>query len=248
MSSQRPHHAAWGVALLVGLTLIAVVLAGHAMTRVRSHSASGPGAGAQTANVAANFGHRPTLLVVGDSFAAGVDAESMAYPRLIGDIMNWNVIADAQGGTGFTNPGLHGLIFADRLVHQDDAASYKVDYILVDGGRNDGGAPPDVLVTAVDSYLHQLRATWPKAKIIVMMPSFIANHAAGPRRDLLIGQMSESARSVGADVIDPVGEGWYDSIDLKSILWQDNIHPNAAGQEYYAERIIRDLKRLGIAG
>ena len=43
--------------------------------------------------------------------------------------------------------------FIDRL--GGDAATYHVDYVLIDGGRNDLGEPPELVVAAADEYIKQ---------------------------------------------------------------------------------------------
>ena len=65
------------------------------------------------------FPDKPTLLVVGDSYAGGVDPRAVNYPQLVADEMGWNLALDAQGGTGFVH-GIDNLSpprvpFIDRL-------------------------------------------------------------------------------------------------------------------------------------
>lgn len=187
------------------------------------------------------FDYKPTLLVVRDSYA-------IIYPDLVADRMGWSLALDGQDGTGFVrsvdkhNP--QRVPFIDRL--DGDAASYRVDYVLIDGGRNDLGQPPEPVVAAADEYIRKVRSDWPKAKIIVMLPASATADETAHYRAVADG-LRRTAESVGAYVIDPVAQGWYRDIDVKPLLWQDGdgTHLNGDGETYYADKIIENLKRMG---
>jgi hypothetical protein len=189
--------------------------------------------------VALKFDHKPMLLVVRDSYA-------VTYPELIADRMGWSLALDGQDGTGFVgsvdnnNPGR--VPFIDRL--DGDAATYHVDYVLIDGGRSDLGESAEPVVAAADEYVKKVRSEWPKAKIIVMLPT-----TAGPDENAnypaLADGLRRTAESVGAYVIDPVAQGWYRDIDAEPLLWQDGTHLNPNGETYYADKITENLKLMG---
>ena len=134
------------------------------------------------------FDADPSLLVVGDSFTegAGDPAIEKAYPTLVGEAFGWSTTVDAQGGRGFLPTDVSQFGFAepvppvaDRLDY--DAAHYKADYIIVDSGRNDlGGKDPAEVVAAMDDYATRLRAAYPKAVIVLMVPSYFTPDAAQP--------------------------------------------------------------------
>lgn len=187
------------------------------------------------------FDYKPTLLVVRDSYA-------IAYPDLVADRMGWSLALDGRDGTGFVrgagsrNP--ERVPFIDRL--DADAATYHVDYVLVDGGRHDLGEPPESVVAAADEYIRKLGSDWPKAKIIVMLPaSATADETAN--YPAVADGLRSTAESVGAYVIDPVAQGWYRDIDVKSLLRQDGdgTYLNGDGETYYANKIIENLKLMG---
>jgi lysophospholipase L1-like esterase len=210
-------------------------------------SAHGDVPGATVPSLESMFDYRPTLLVVGDSFAGGTgDPTFRPYPYLLGDRLGWNLTVDAQGGTGFVKGATagksHGVPFLNRLAR--DGELYNVDYVLIDGGRNDLGLPPTEVIPAADEYIRKVHDTWPKAKIIVMLPSYVSAKEAANYPALSQG-LRRIADEVDADVIDPVAEGWYRGRDLAPLFWNDRVHLNAVGNEYYASRIIADLKALG---
>ena len=184
------------------------------------------------------FDYKPTLLVVRDSY-------SIIYPDLVADRMGWSLDLDGQDGTGFVGSDMHDpehVPFIDRL--DGDAATYRVDYVLIDGGRNDLGEPPEPVVAAADEYIRKVRSDWPKAKIIVMLPAS-ATADQTTNYPAVADGLRRTADSVGAYVIDPVAQGWYRNIDVKPLLSQDGIHFNGDGETYCADKIIENLKRMG---
>jgi hypothetical protein len=187
------------------------------------------------------FDYKPSLLVVRDSYAIG-------YPDVIADRMGWSLALDGRDGTGFVRSvDMHNperVPFIDRL--DADAATYRVDYVLIDGGRYDLGEPPESVVAAADAYISKVRSDWPKAKIIVMLPaSATADETAN--YPAVADGLRRTAESVGAYVIDPVAQGWYRDIDVKPLLRQDGdgTHLNYDGETYCAEKIIENLKQMG---
>jgi lysophospholipase L1-like esterase len=196
-------------------------------------------------NLKQMFG-RPTLLVVGDSYAGGVDPRTANYPQLVADKMGWDLALDAQGGTGF----IHGIDnvspphvpFIDRL--DNDAATYHADYVLIDGGRNDFGESPERVAAAADAYLNRVHSDWPNAKIAIILPAYARPDVAANQPAVAEG-LRRAAERVGASVIDPVAQRWYRDVDVKPLLAPDDVHLNGDGQMYYADKIIENLKQMG---
>jgi lysophospholipase L1-like esterase len=194
----------------------------------------------------------PTLLVVVDSMGAPPDLTiTKAYPEIIGEKMGWNVVVDSVGGRGFmandlSNVGVNKVVPPVMETLKDDADHYKADYILVDTGRNDlGGKEYTAVAVAADEYLTALRAAYPNAKVIVMLPSYISPVKAD-LYPLIAEPIRQSAERIGAVVLDPVGEKWYEGVDLAPFLFTDMFHLNDAGAQFYAQKILDDLRKLGI--
>jgi GDSL-like Lipase/Acylhydrolase family len=187
------------------------------------------------------FDYKPTLLVVRDSYA-------VTYPNLVADRMGWTLALDGRERTGFVgsvdNDNPARVPFIDRL--DGDAATYHVDYVLIDGGRNDLGESPEPVVAAADEYIKKVRSDWPKANIIVMLPAATTTDQTANYPAVADG-LRRAAESVGAHVIDPLAQGWYRDIDVKPLLWQDKdgTHLNANGEVYFADKIITSLKQMG---
>jgi lysophospholipase L1-like esterase len=260
--SQMSRHRSSQRAVLRFATRLLVVLAlagGVALLAVRGFDRVDQDQGqrdepAAQQGLAANqqgfFRPNPTVLVIGDSVANGVSPDVKRYPDVFKEKLGWNVVVDAQGGRGFlpndlSIVGVKQIVPAavDRL--KFDADNFHADYIVLDVGRNDLGRDPAVFAPAFDEYMTTLRSYFPKAKVVVLVPAYLNSRAAE-----LYPAVSEairlSAETHGAYVVDPIAEGWYQDIDLSPLLWDDGIHPNAEGAEYYAGRIIDDMRRMGV--
>lgn len=234
---------------LVSIALLALIVGvGYVQWHRGEVSAHGQESDSTVPSIGSMFDYKPTLLIVGDSFAGGTgDPTFRPYPYLLGDRLGWSLTLDAQGGTGFVNvagpAGSRGVPFIDRLAR--DGQLYNADYVLIDGGRNDLGLLPADVVPAADEYMKTVRATWPKAKIVVILPSYVSADEATNYRAVSEG-MRRSAEEVNGYVIDPVAEGWYRGRDLAPLLWRDGVHLNAAGNEYYASRILDSMRAMGL--
>ncbi|MEZ0342896.1 SGNH/GDSL hydrolase family protein [Mycobacterium sp. pV006] len=195
------------------------------------------------------FDHRPTLLVVGDSYVGGTgDPTVVVYPEQVADEMGWNVRIDAVGGSGYvsnvTESGRKRPSLIERL--PADKASYTPDIVLVDAGRNDLALDPAAVVPEIDRYLTEVRAAWPDAQIVVVKPQF-ASAAVPANYPPLANAIDEIATRIGAATIDPVTEGWWTGIDLEPLLFADKVHLNGAGTTYYADKIAEALNKISIA-
>jgi lysophospholipase L1-like esterase len=237
------------VFLIVVVATVVTLLAGRGIDRVRSEQAA-PARQPQSAPTHdAMFRPNPTVLVITDSIGGGVSPDIKRYPDALGELMNWNVVVDAVGARGFLpndlrDQGINKVIppFIDSL--KFDVDRYKADYIIVDGGRNDLGEDPARFAPAVDNYLTALRAGYPKAKIVVLLPTYL-NPQPAPLYPMAADAVRRAAEKNGAYVLDPIAEGWFE-VDMAPLLWTDGIHPNAAGATYYAHKIIDGMARLGV--
>ncbi|OBG26723.1 SGNH/GDSL hydrolase family protein [Mycobacterium sp. 852002-51057_SCH5723018] len=234
--------------LLIVIAVLASTVAGLAYFELGSgtnRSNDQSGSRENNRSISAMFEYKPTLLVVGDSYAGGVDARVVTYPHLVADNMGWGLALDVQGGTGFVH-GLNSVSpprvpFIDRVDH--DAANYYVDYVLIDGGRNDLDEPPERVLAAADQYVKKVHSQWPSAKIVIICPSY-ASSLVAPSYSAVAQGLRSTAESVGAYVIDPVAQGWYRDIDVKQLLWRDGVHLNDDGETYYAAKVVENLKQM----
>ena len=195
---------------------------------------------------------RPVSLWIGDSYPAGVGASSRATAQscLTADHMGWICNVDAQGGTGFIADG-HGNsdTFAPLLKRLEATSqTYRADIIIVDAGRNDLAQPLGRLERAMGDYLAKLRAAYPDAELVQIVPYFMAQNREtldGRLADIIAQQMEK----YDGHVIDPVAEGWISEAQTGKMTISDHLHPNQPGHRYIAHHLAADLERmrLGVA-
>lgn len=178
------------------------------------------------------FDYQPTLLAVGDP-------PGVIYPYLVTYKMGWSLASYAQEHADF----VHGV---DNLVPRLErtATTYRVDYVLVDCGFNDLGEAPDQVVAAAEQYVKDVRSKWPAATIIIVLPASFGPDAGQDHPDVADG-LRATADRVGARVIDPVAQQWFRGVDMGPLMARDGVHLNDAGQDYYAEKIVQNLKQMG---
>jgi lysophospholipase L1-like esterase len=116
--------------------------------------------------------------------------------------------------------------------------------VIIDAGRNDGIAAELGLRAAVSRYLAALREAYPRARLIVVLPTLLdpVQPAEYHRIAVVLRQI---AQAHGAEVVDPgCDEGFAESGDGPDLICVDRFHPSATGQEHYADVLTRLLRAL----
>jgi hypothetical protein len=78
-------------------------------------------------------------------------------------------------------------------------------------------------------------------------PPFIERLDRDAAYPALARRPRSAAESVGVCLIDPVAQQWYRGNDVKQLLWNDGVNLNSDDNAYYANKIIENLTRMGIA-
>ncbi|OBA96617.1 hypothetical protein A5662_17570 [Mycobacteriaceae bacterium 1482268.1] len=192
--------------------------------------------------------HRPSVLIVGDSFTAGV-ASHTAYPELVARTADWDLHVDAQGATGFIADGQGtGNGDTSRLIDrlaEDGQRFPKVDLLIIDAGRNDLDHPTDDIVSAVAEYVAAARTQWPGAEIAEIFPTFVNATPFDAYSDLR-ARIATCLSAAHSTLIDPIAEGWYSDVDVETLVSEDRVHPNMAGNALIADRLSASLRRRAI--
>jgi lysophospholipase L1-like esterase len=164
--------------------------------------------------------------------------------------MGWVCNLDAQGGTGYIGDGSPNSSdfgpFGSRL--STDAARYRADIVIVDGGRNDASVDVKVVARAAENYLRGVREQWPQAALVVLVPAFIdSTPATFPFAEQFGQRLREIVQPLGGIVIDPMADGWIPPDNADALLDPDGVHPNQDGHHYLAEQLSDALRAAGLA-
>jgi lysophospholipase L1-like esterase len=186
---------------------------------------------------------RRTALFIGDDFAAGFEGVYVyAYPYVICDAFDLNCNVDAENGTGVISNGQSYSPSNSRLVERlpRDQQIYDADLIVVDAGRNDVAAGVAAYGQAMKQFLLEVKRSWPSATIAVIAPAPMTTQPYREYGDIvsILGQIT---KSLGAVLIDPIAEGWYNGVNVSEYQSRDGNHPNQKGQALIAQKLAESL-------
>ena len=198
----------------------------------------GNGLGGSLALPALGVESPKTILVLGDSIAAGYGLEpEQAFPALLQEKIseagfNWKVV----------NGGLSGDTTAGGLRRLDWLLKQKVDLLLVELGGNDGlrGITPSETRKNLLGIVEKAKAKNPGIRIIIagmqMPPSMGAEYTKNYRE-----VFPAVAREAGATLVPFLLEGVAARPDLNQ---PDRIHPTAEGHKIVAEDVWKILRPI----
>ena len=181
-----------------------------------------------------------TALWIGDSYTFGA---GVAQPTLYGEgwlvsaDLGWKPRLDAEGGTGFTNPGppaYHFVALPNRLPG-DAAISPPPQIVVIDAGRNDSGAQFSAEAAVVRAYMAQASRDFPRSRVLVITPWTMWGTSTDylPLRCLL----AEQARNYNFAYLDPIEEGWASTPTTYALMDKTTWHPSEAGYVYIADHL-----------
>lgn len=223
---RRP--ALFGAVLVLALTAVLSVVVG-----VRALG-SDPSrcerfAAESRARAAVDTGNGPRVVVVGDSWAAGLglDRPARSWPsRLPGAV---HVAGFSGSGFSPRASGCGRVSFADRA---PAAIAGGADLVVVEGGLNDY----DQSRAAIRSGFRQLMRELRGYAVVVVGPASAPSRAdAVPRVDALLGRLS--ARY---DV------PYVSTTGLELAYLPDRLHLTASGHDAFGDHVADRLARLGL--
>ena len=114
--------------------------------------------------------------------------------------------------------------------------------MIVDAGRNDGVASGPELRAAITRYFAALRAAYPQARLVVVLPTLLEAWQPLEYRDVA-AVLREVGRVHGAFVVDPAAvEAFAHPGTGGDLVCLDGFHPSAAGQAHYADVLTEPLR------
>jgi len=181
---------------------------------------------------------RRTIVVLGDSLAAGYGLDpSEAFPALLQKFVN-------EAGWNFTvvNAGLSGDTTAGGLRRIDWLLKRKVDVLLVELGGNDGlrGIPVAVTHTNLQGIIDRTHQRYPQARFVIagmqMPPNMGEDYNVAFQR--IFPELATTNHAISIPFL-------LESVGGKAELNQpDRIHPNVDGHRRVAQNVWKYLKPL----
>ncbi len=171
------------------------------------------------------------LLLIGDSITQGWESEydSMTYAYALSRTLNANSVNQGVGGTCFDEEAL-------------DTLPFDPDIVTVAYGTNDYDMRPSLeeMRTRVSAFLDAVATRYAGKRIFVISPIWRdqRNAAMGRFEDCRALIIEEATRR-GMTHID----GLKMVPPIPSLYSDEYLHPNALGFAYYAENVVREIKR-----
>jgi lysophospholipase L1-like esterase len=178
-----------------------------------------------------------TAVFVGDSYTEGVglsDPLTQRWSSLVAEAMGWSQVNAGCSGSGYTRQGLLcGTTFVERL---PSLADIDADVVIIWGGVNDAGAPPEDAAAAAADTIAAYASAYPDADLVVLSAMYFT--APEPASLAAINAALPAA-------VSKVSGQW---VDLGPALAQnppwlgeDGLHPNAEGHRAIADAVIKQL-------
>ncbi len=208
----------WMVAL-AAIAVFVVVGIVYLVHRSDEIAACRPVLAIQKAQARLNSVGKPQLVVIGDSYAAGVGPASVSqsWPRLL---TGWHVYVIAHGGAGFTKPGCGGGQFGDEV---SAAIMRKPTKVVIEGGLNDQAG-----LSSIKSDADAVLARFPRGAAVVVGP-------ASPPSERLSTLMIIDGDLKSAAVTH--GDAYVTLLGVLSPSDFNFLHPSAAGEIVIARSV-----------
>ena len=212
------------------VALVTAVLAGYAGARARGSDASRCErfAAASVAREQAVTGSGEPVLVIGDSWSAGLGLDDLAssWPsRLSGRVQ-----AAGFSGSGFSRHASEcgDVSFASRA---DEFVPAGAGLVVVEGGLNDFDQPSRDIRAGFGRLMHELDGH----RVVVVGPASAPSRAdAVPRVDALLARLS-----------DEYGAAYVRTSGWSLPYLDDRLHLTPAGHRQFGDAVARELATLG---
>ena len=179
---------------------------------------------------------RKTVVVLGDSLAAGlgVDPEE-AFPALLQqkiDSAGWKFTVVNAGVSGDTTAG--GLGRIDWLLRR------KIDVLILELGGNDGlrGIPVAVTRTNLQGIIDRMKQKYPESRIILagmQMPTNMGEEYTTAFKEIYADLAAQNRIALIPFLLEGVG-------GKRELNQNDRIHPTAEGHKIVADNVWKGLK------
>ncbi|HEX3988630.1 MAG TPA: arylesterase [Verrucomicrobiae bacterium] len=181
---------------------------------------------------------RKTVVVLGDSLAAGLGVEAgQAYPALLQEKIN-------SAGLPFkiVDAGVSGDTTADGLSRLNWLLQRKIDVLIVELGGNDGlrGIPIPTIQSNLQAIVERARARYPDIKIVIAgmrMPANMGPDYVEAFAKVFLDVATKNHAALVPFLLEGVGGD-------PRLNQADGIHPTAEGHKIVAENVWKTLKPI----
>lgn len=175
-----------------------------------------------------------TLAVVGDSFSLD---QPKFWMHRVASCLNYDLVVNSAGGTGFFNPGESSVPFGDpsRMKPIVDA---KPDLVIFETAYNDSWRAewdPATVTSSAVSTIEAYRDALPNAKFVLVGP-FWAQRPVPARIDNNRTALEDAASQSNTPFFNAVD--WLPTTDY---VGGDLLHPNDKGHQEVAAKVIASL-------
>lgn len=224
------------------------VTASYPMATPTATATPAPTAIAMTQQLKIRLPAEPVVLIVGDSYTAGVGADQpdQGWAHLVAGSLGYPTNIDGAGGTGFAWGGgpqdNQSREYEVRLRKIAEDPRFVPNVLILQGGQN------DALITSLDEIqsataraIEAARRFWPGVQVVVLGPS-----APQPLAEELQGANSAvraGAAAAGVPFIDAYEAGWFTGANSPGFDF-DGAHPNTTGHAHLAEKFLASWATL----
>lgn len=190
----------------------------------------------------------PRMLILGDSYTAGVGADDLSHgwANVVAGKLGYPAKIDGVGGTGFVWGGGAaddlGREYVVRLKEVADDNSFVPNILILQGGQNDSLTNNmEAVETATAQTIQSARKFWPGIQVLVLGPS-----APMPLAEDLRGVNSAiraGAATAKAPFIEAIESGWFTNANSAEFNF-DGSHVNTAGHRYIADKFLASWAAL----
>jgi len=237
MSELRRHRVlvsglATGLALVLALAMVLL------LSPARSEA---PVPASSQRPAAAPWPHRPPVIAfLGDSWTEGVGATGFqGYAPRTAARLGWHYLNFGIGGSGYTQPGAHHNLFAQRIAAI--VASHP-DVVVVEGSLNDKSSTPTAEAAAAYTTLSLLHAELGRGTPIIVLGASYNPGTPNTTIDWINAAIAGAAKRVGLPFINPAPLNWTDP--RNSAVWYNSLHPNDRGHQLIASHLAPLIRTL----
>lgn len=238
-TGRRPALARRAAALLA-------VVAALALTGCSAFPSAGPvstpSPTATNGGTAGTVPAGPTAAVIGDSIAVGWNVPAAdAWPLVAATRLGWNLTDFAEGGAGFTRPGVNTHDFDDQV---SAVIRLRPQIVIVAATVNDAAtaaSSPTTVKQSTAAAIERLSAALPDTTIIGL--GAVWGSTKPPASASVIDDALKTAvLSAGGHWL-AIGQTFLGRADL---MQPDDVHPNSAGQELLGRTVADAIAKAGI--